>query len=93
MKGLVDKDGRPPSVAYKLFCGGFAGAMAQTLTYPLDLIRRRFQVMNLKAEAGGFAYHYSSTGDAFRQVQISHNFYNYSFEKTALPRRLFNTKG
>jgi solute carrier family 25 phosphate transporter 23/24/25/41 len=68
MKGLVDKDGRPPSVAYKLFCGGFAGAMAQTLTYPLDLIRRRFQVMNLKAEAGGFTYHYSSTGDAFRQV-------------------------
>ncbi len=53
-----------PSVGARLFCGGVAGTVAQTLTYPLDLIRRRFQVMEMK----GFGYHYKSVPDAFRTV-------------------------
>ena len=29
---------------HKLACGGVAGAVAQTFTYPIDVIRRRMQV-------------------------------------------------
>jgi solute carrier family 25 phosphate transporter 23/24/25/41 len=55
-----------PSVLAKLFCGGVAGAVAQTCTYPLDLIRRRFQVMGTSSSAYG--YHYRSTWGAVVDV-------------------------
>lgn len=35
---------KDPGVVYKLACGGVAGAVAQTFTYPIDVIRRRMQV-------------------------------------------------
>jgi solute carrier family 25 phosphate transporter 23/24/25/41 len=35
---------RDPTVHEKLICGGTAGAVAQTITYPLDVLRRRLQV-------------------------------------------------
>lgn len=44
----------------KLLCGAGAGIVAQTLTYPLDLIRRRFQVMQVMKQ-----FHYKSTLHAF----------------------------
>ena len=31
-------------VPYKLLCGGLAGAVAQTVSYPLDVTRRRMQL-------------------------------------------------
>jgi hypothetical protein len=31
-----------------LFCGAFAGTLAKTVLYPLDLIRHRLQVFQLK---------------------------------------------
>ena len=31
----------------KLACGGMAGAIAQTITYPLDVLRRRMQVASM----------------------------------------------
>lgn len=35
---------KDPGVVYKLACGGVAGAVAQTFTYPVDVVRRRMQV-------------------------------------------------
>lgn len=32
------------STTYKLLCGGIAGATGQTVSYPLDVIRRRTQI-------------------------------------------------
>jgi solute carrier family 25 phosphate transporter 23/24/25/41 len=58
-------DGKPPSVFVKLFCGGMAGAVAQTLTYPLDLLRRRFQIMNIP---GHTEFQYKSTLDGLMQI-------------------------
>jgi hypothetical protein len=41
---------------YKLLCGGIAGAAAQTLSYPLDVTRRRMQLamMNEATKKFGF---------------------------------------
>lgn len=38
---------RDISVTVKLACGGAAGACAQTVTYPLDVLRRRLQTTGL----------------------------------------------
>ncbi|XP_069124414.1 solute carrier family 25 member 16-like [Argopecten irradians] len=35
----------------KIFCGGFAGAMGQTLAYPLDVVRRRVQLSKMLPES------------------------------------------
>eukprot|EP00158_Paraphelidium_tribonemae_P007667 Partr_v1_DN28321_c0_g1_i1_m78954 putative Solute carrier family 25 len=66
MKGWFADRGEvaEPSVAARLLCGGLAGTVAQTATYPLDLIRRRFQVM----AGGDYGYQYRSTWDAFRTI-------------------------
>jgi solute carrier family 25 phosphate transporter 23/24/25/41 len=45
MRKLVTPAGqRDPSAIGKLTAGGISGAVAQTLTYPMDVLRRRFQV-------------------------------------------------
>lgn len=49
----MDNPRPQPTVIWKLFCGGLAGAIAQTCTYPLDLVRRRFQVMGMRDVASG----------------------------------------
>src|SRR5579871_4747088 len=36
---------RDPTAIGKLVAGGISGAVAQTLTYPMDVLRRRFQVI------------------------------------------------
>jgi solute carrier family 25 phosphate transporter 23/24/25/41 len=43
------------SVATRLACGGLAGAVAQTCTFPLDVLRRRMQVTMLKKDDRPFA--------------------------------------
>lgn len=40
-----------PSALGKLFAGGISGAVAQTITYPMDVLRRRFQVSLLLHDA------------------------------------------
>lgn len=44
---FTDADGTPPGALMKLVCGAWAGAVSQTLTYPLDVIRRRMQVAGM----------------------------------------------
>ena len=64
MKKWFTEHEQEPSVPIRLLCGGLAGTVAQTVTYPLDLIRRRFQVMDSKR----FDYQYKSTWDAVKTI-------------------------
>ena len=43
-------------VPAKLLCGGVAGAVAQTLSYPLDVTRRRMQLAMMNPETAKFGY-------------------------------------
>lgn len=43
-KLVTPQNQRDPSAIGKLLAGGISGAVAQTLTYPMDVLRRRFQV-------------------------------------------------
>lgn len=55
------------SVLTKLACGAAAGTTGQTVAYPLDVVRRRMQMVGWKdATHGGAAY--SGMLDAFRQT-------------------------
>ncbi|KAL3232978.1 hypothetical protein RNJ44_04894 [Nakaseomyces bracarensis] len=47
---------------YKLGMGAISGGVAQTITYPFDLLRRRFQVLSMGGNELGF--HYNSVWDA-----------------------------
>ncbi|KAF9415137.1 hypothetical protein BGZ94_000176 [Podila epigama] len=53
-----------PTVAMKLVCGALAGSFAQTVTYPLDVLRRRMQVTGMDA----VSYKYSSTWDGVKKI-------------------------
>jgi solute carrier family 25 (mitochondrial phosphate transporter), member 23/24/25/41 len=45
VRKLVTPQGeKNPSAVGKLVAGGVSGAVAQTITYPMDVLRRRFQV-------------------------------------------------
>lgn len=44
------------SLTTKLLLGAIAGGIAQTLTYPFDLLRRRFQVLTMGQNELGFKY-------------------------------------
>jgi solute carrier family 25 phosphate transporter 23/24/25/41 len=45
-----------PSALGKLVAGAVSGAVAQTCTYPFDVLRRRFQVVSMGAGKLGFQY-------------------------------------
>ncbi|SPO32284.1 related to mitochondrial carrier protein [Ustilago trichophora] len=47
-KYISPLDGSEPSPLMKLACGALAGSISQTLTYPLDVLRRRMQVAGMK---------------------------------------------
>eukprot|EP01132_Coremiostelium_polycephalum_P002091 gene2091-2578_t len=53
-----------PSVMESLAFGAISGATAQTITYPIDLIRRRLQVQGI----GGKENVYTGPFDAFRKI-------------------------
>jgi solute carrier family 25 phosphate transporter 23/24/25/41 len=63
-KYFTPKDQTSPPVAKKLLCGALAGTFAQTITYPLDVLRRRMQVTGMP----GVAYKYNSTWDALKKL-------------------------
>lgn len=41
-------------VPAKLLCGGLAGAIAQTFSYPLDVTRRRMQLAMMDPQTAKF---------------------------------------
>lgn len=57
-------------VVPRLVCGGVAGAISQTLTYPLDLVRHRMQMSN--CEGTNFKYKASAQviGDVYRNEGV-----------------------
>ena len=59
-----------PSSIGKLCAGAISGALAQTCTYPLDVLRRRFQINSMK----GMGYQYKSIGDALHRIWTQEGF-------------------
>ncbi|KAK7180913.1 hypothetical protein DPSP01_000616 [Paraphaeosphaeria sporulosa] len=55
---------KDPSAVGKLAAGAVSGAVAQTCTYPFDVLRRRFQVNTMS----GMGYQYAGIGDAIRNI-------------------------
>ncbi|KAI0999315.1 hypothetical protein K3495_g8880 [Podosphaera aphanis] len=55
---------RNPSAVRKLAAGAIAGAVAQTCTYPFDVLRRRFQINTMS----GLGYQYKSIFDAVNVI-------------------------
>ncbi|KAK4042597.1 mitochondrial carrier domain-containing protein [Parachaetomium inaequale] len=53
-----------PSAVRKLAAGAISGAVAQTCTYPFDVLRRRFQINTMS----GMGYQYKSLADAVRVI-------------------------
>ncbi|ANZ77298.1 BA75_04650T0 [Komagataella pastoris] len=56
----------------KLTLGALSGGIAQTITYPFDLLRRRFQVLTLGTGEMGFQY--NSTGHALKTIVAQEGF-------------------
>ncbi|KAJ1981666.1 hypothetical protein H4R34_001988 [Dimargaris verticillata] len=53
-----------PTATRKLMCGALAGSMAQTVTYPLDVLRRRMQVTSMTS----MDYTYRNTWHAVTEM-------------------------
>ncbi|KAJ8097806.1 mitochondrial carrier domain-containing protein [Lipomyces tetrasporus] len=64
MREVVADDKGNVTASGKLFCGAVSGAVAQTLTYPFDVLRRRFQVNTMK----DLGFQYSSVWDAVLSI-------------------------
>ncbi|CEJ92207.1 Putative 60S ribosomal protein L18 [[Torrubiella] hemipterigena] len=57
---LTPEGDKNPSAPRKLLAGAISGAVAQTCTYPFDVLRRRFQINTMS----GLGYQYKSIADA-----------------------------
>lgn len=55
----------------KLAAGAISGAIAQTCTYPFDVLRRRFQINTMS----GMGYQYKSIGDAITTIIRQEGFF------------------
>jgi solute carrier family 25 (mitochondrial phosphate transporter), member 23/24/25/41 len=64
VRQYVTPDGEKPTGWGKLFAGAVSGAVAQTCTYPLDVLRRRFQIQSMN----GMGYQYKGIFDAVRSI-------------------------
>ncbi|CAG7932112.1 unnamed protein product [Penicillium olsonii] len=63
-KYLTPEGDKNPSSYRKLLAGAISGAVAQTCTYPFDVLRRRFQINTMS----GMGYQYSSIWDAVKVI-------------------------
>ncbi|KKA20527.1 Uncharacterized protein T310_5446 [Rasamsonia emersonii CBS 393.64] len=61
---LTPEGDKNPSSFRKLLAGAISGAVAQTCTYPFDVLRRRFQINTMT----GMGYHYTSIWDAIKII-------------------------
>lgn len=52
LKEHIQRRGEGISHVERLTCGGFAGLLAQTATYPLHVVRRRMQVQGTQSPNG-----------------------------------------
>lgn len=59
-----------PSAVGKLSAGAISGAVAQTCTYPLDVLRRRFQINTMS----GMGYQYKSILHALQTIFAQEGF-------------------
>lgn len=59
----------------KLLIGAISGGASQTLTYPFDLLRRRFQVLSMGNSELGF--HYTSVTDSLITIGKTEGFKGY----------------
>ncbi|KZF20123.1 mitochondrial carrier [Xylona heveae TC161] len=65
VRGFFTPEGdQHPSAIRKLAAGGISGAVAQTCTYPFDVLRRRFQINTMT----GMGYQYKSMWDAVTMI-------------------------
>lgn len=55
-KYMTPQGQKDPSATGKLLSGAVSGAVAQTITYPFDVLRRRFQVVSMGQGKLGFQY-------------------------------------
>lgn len=69
-KYLTPEGDKNPSSYRKLLAGAISGAVAQTFTYPFDVLRRRFQINTMS----GMGYRYKSTWDAVRVILMEEGF-------------------
>ncbi|EFQ98897.1 solute carrier family 25 member 42 [Nannizzia gypsea CBS 118893] len=65
-KVLTPEGESNPSAPRKLLAGAISGAVAQTCTYPFDVLRRRFQINTMS----GMGYKYTSIFDAVRVIAL-----------------------
>ncbi|OGM39542.1 hypothetical protein ABOM_011841 [Aspergillus bombycis] len=63
-KYLTPDGDKTPSSLRKLLAGAISGAVAQTCTYPFDVLRRRFQINTMS----GMGYQYASVWDAVKVI-------------------------
>ncbi|KAK7753949.1 hypothetical protein SLS62_004047 [Diatrype stigma] len=63
-KYLTPEGDQNPNAGRKLLAGAVSGAVAQTCTYPFDVLRRRFQINTMS----GMGYQYKSIWDAVRVI-------------------------
>ncbi|KAK9458239.1 mitochondrial carrier domain-containing protein [Dipodascopsis uninucleata] len=64
LRGMMADENNNVSAVGKLLCGAISGAVAQTITYPFDVLRRRFQVNTMK----DLGFRYSSVLDAIISI-------------------------
>ncbi|KAK4077954.1 uncharacterized protein Triagg1_3648 [Trichoderma aggressivum f. europaeum] len=65
-QALTPEGEQNPSALRKLLAGAISGAVAQTCTYPFDVLRRRFQINTMS----GMGYQYKSVSDAVRVIVL-----------------------
>ncbi|KAA8652287.1 putative mitochondrial carrier protein [Aspergillus tanneri] len=61
---LTPEGEKTPNALRKLVAGAISGAVAQTCTYPFDVLRRRFQINTMS----GIGYKYTSIWDAVKVI-------------------------